>query len=322
MKQRVLCLIVLAAAVSGNVLRAGKTTYSDGIAAVVNDQVITVFDVMRETRQLELAMQQNVSGQEFAERAMALREDVAKRLIDRALIYEEYKRRDFQLPERFINERLDEIIVERANGDWRKFEEDLEENGLSMTEFKERLEQQLAVDVIISQLVRRPAHVTPSEVTEHYEDNKTLYGEPSQVHLRIIAVQRDDKTDDEQQALAQKITQALQGGREFPAVASEFSDDMSAERGGDVGWIDTTTGRKEFINAIKTLDKGDISDPVRLDEAIYWLQLVDTKDAVVQPLDDALRKEIEATLLEGKRQKRYDEFLKELREKFYVKTYF
>lgn len=322
MKRQSLALILLASATLGSIRCAADAVYSDGIAAVVNGQVITVFDIMRETQQIETAMRRELADEDFAQRAMELRKDVAQRLVDRALIYEEYKRQKFELPGRFIRERLDEIVVERANGDWQKFERDLLKSGMSMDEFREHVEKQLAVDVLINQHVRRPAYVTPAEIVDFYQNNTHLYHEAAEVRLRLIAVTRDDKTEQELQAVLDAVKQDLSDGRPFEDIATERSDDMSANRGGDVGWIGTDTGREEFIHAVQSLETGEVSDPVFLAEAVYVIQLVDTKDAVQHPLDDALKTQIEARLLEDKRKDLYDEFVQRLRDKFYVKLYF
>jgi len=118
------------------------------------------------------------------------------------------------------------------------------------------------------------------------------------------------------------VQKRLAAGEDFGVVAKEASEDVSAERGGDLGWVEVATGRAEFIAAVQGVSTGQVAEPVELNEGVYVLRLADMATAELRALDDTLRGEIEAKLRRERQRERYEGFVGELRQKFYVKTFF
>ena len=63
-------------------------------------------------------------------------------------------------------------------------------------------------------------------------------------------------------AKAQKLSEQIKTGGSFPLIAQEFSRSASAANGGDIGWVELDQLEVPLKNAVKTLKKGDISDPI------------------------------------------------------------
>jgi peptidyl-prolyl cis-trans isomerase C len=84
------------------------------------------------------------------------------------------------------------------------------------------------------------------------------------------------KTEDE----AKAVTQDLKGGKKFEQIAKEKSTDTeSAKRGGDLGdWISQGSGLvPEFFNALPTLKKGQVSEPVKTDFGWHIIRVDNTR---------------------------------------------
>ena len=297
--------------------------YADGIAAIVGDEVITVYDVVRRGRPVEASLRERYEGEELRDKIKTLREQVARQMVEEELLHLEYEARGMQLPKEYVDKRLDAVVVSRAGGSYEKFEEMLAAENMTLEEFREQLVKRLAAQVLVDQLVRRQVTVTREEVEEYYEANIEQFRQSGAVHLGVIFLQRDEDAKDDALKRAQQVLEELSGGADFAAMAKANSDEkISAAKGGDLGWIDTDKGREAFIDAVSDLQAGQVSRPVVQPEGIYILKLLDRRDTAVSELDDDLRAEIRNRLENRRFQKKLDEFLADLRRKYFVKKFY
>src|SRR5258708_14948129 len=97
-------VLVLHSAIAQDVL--------NGIAAVVNDEVITFSQVRELVGAKEQSARQQLKGEELVEKIKEIRLQAINDLIDRQLILQEFKKQKFQIPDYFINDRVSTIIRE------------------------------------------------------------------------------------------------------------------------------------------------------------------------------------------------------------------
>lgn len=120
--------------------------------------------------------------------------------------------------------------------------------------------------------------------------------------------------------LADSLYQALQNGADFAAIAAEYSaDETSAEQGGDLGWYAADELSTEFVDAIASLNPGEISEPVRSAYGYHLLKVIDKK--ISRPLDfNEDYSDIEAIAKRFKAQDDLEDWLKEIRGKYYIEV--
>jgi peptidyl-prolyl cis-trans isomerase C len=101
------------------------------------------------------------------------------------------------------------------------------------------------------------------------------------------------KTEDE----AKAVIEALRNGGDFIALAQERSTGPSGPNGGDLGWFQSTTMVAPFADAVKAMNKGDISvSPVQTQFGWHIIKLEDTRDAAKPDLE-SVRTQIEQSLI-------------------------
>ena len=99
-------------------------------------------------------------------------------------------------------------------------------------------------------------------------------------------------TEEEAQALAQQ----LEDGADFGHLAREHSRDPgSAEDGGSLGWFQGGQMVAPFEEAVRSLDPGEVSDPVETQFGWHLIQLEDRRSADAPPIE-AVREELTAEL--------------------------
>lgn len=82
------------------------------------------------------------------------------------------------------------------------------------------------------------------------------------------------KTEDE----ASKLREEIIAGKDFAAVAAEFSKCPSGANGGDLGYFSKGQMVKEFEDAAFSMEIGEVSQPVKTDFGYHLLFLTDKKD--------------------------------------------
>jgi len=77
---------------------------------------------------------------------------------------------------------------------------------------------------------------------------------------------------------ALRLREAIAGGADFAALARQFSAAPSAQRGGDLGWIPTTSVPEELRQLIRGLSDGGVSRPVRTQDGFYLFRRLGVRE--------------------------------------------
>ncbi len=101
----------------------------------------------------------------------------------------------------------------------------------------------------------------------------------------MISFEDDSETDALEEV--KNIDQRIKDGESFEALATEFSDDPgSASNGGDLGWAEPGSFVQEFEQALFSLGKGEISDPVKTQFGYHLIRLDDIKQGRQQSFSE------------------------------------
>ncbi|AKO91244.1 peptidylprolyl isomerase [Priestia filamentosa] len=118
--------------------------------------------------------------------------------------------------------------------------------------------------------------VTDKELKEAYKAKKP---ELKASHILV----KDEKT-------AQEVEKKLKDGEDFAKLAKEYSQDGSAQSGGDLGYFKSGQMVAEFEEAAQKLKVGEISDPVKTQYGYHIIKLTDKKEV---PSFDKMKDELE-----------------------------
>jgi len=138
-----------------------------------------------------------------------------------------------------------------------------------------------------------------------------------QTHARhILARTSEVVSEAEARRKLTLLRERLRDGADFGDLARLNSDDPSAARGGDLGWIYPGDTVPEFERAMNALKIGDISDPVKSPFGWHLIEVMERRTADVAP--DRQRLEARRVLAERKVDETYQEWLRQLRDRTYV----
>ena len=296
----------------------------DGIAAVVNSNVITYGQVRELLMFRQRSLNELYQGEELKAKMKESQDAALKDLIDRQLIIDSFKEQGFQIPDYIIEDRIQNIIREEFGGDRIAFVRTLRAQGFSLSRFREIEREKIIVQAMRQRAVRSDFVISPDKVESFYRRNLSEYSSPEEVRLSMIVLRvEEDGSDDPaaaKRSMAEEIRGKLADGADFAGMAQMYSEDSTAEIGGDWGWIDRKTLNQELNSVAFSLQPGQLSRVIQLGDSFYIMRVEARKAAVTQPLAE-LRDEISKKLFEEERLRLQEQWIETLREKAYVKVY-
>jgi parvulin-like peptidyl-prolyl isomerase len=291
----------------------------DGIAAVVGKEVITYSQMRELVAAAELSVRQTYRGEELVQKVKQIRTAAINDLIDRQLILSEFKSRNLQIPDYFIDERINAVVREDFGGDRATFVRTLAANGLTLERFRQLKKDETIVVEMRRAAIRGNVHITNDEIDQYYRQHLEDYTSPEQLKLRTITIRRNEGNNARRQMI-DEIREKIVGGAEFGDLARMYSMDDRQEAFGDWGWIDKRMLNESLSKTAFSLKAGEMSPVIELDGSYYLLYAEAKKPVTVKPLKD-VRAEIEKGLIQAERQKMQTDWINKLRQKSYIRVY-
>ncbi len=307
-------------------LRAQQAEVVDGVAAIVNNDVITISQVRELVGARERSLRQIYNGADLAEKIKEMRLAALKDLIDRQLIIQEFRKlqeKGANIPDYVVDDRIQSIIREEFGGDRAAFVRTLQAQGYTVTRFKEVEREKIIVQAMRQSKVTDNFVISPTQIQAFYNKNKSAYAIPEQVKLRMIVLREGEGEDvpgtGGKAQIADEIRQKLVAGAEFDRMAQMYSDDEGTrDAGGDWGWIERNTLNEQLSNVAFSLRPGQVSPVVQLGDSYYILLVEAKKNASIKPIAE-VRDEIEKNLMQQERMRAQQRWLDTLRQKAFIK---
>jgi len=235
----------------------------DYIVAVVNDEVITDSALQQELQMVETRLRdQKIRLPSRAD----LEKQVLEGMVMNALQLQLAKRTGIVIDDDSLNEALRNIATQ-DHVSLQVFRENLERQGINFAHFRENIRQQMTVARLQQRQIVNRITVTDREI-DNFLTNQQQQGLVGiEYHLLHILIAIPEAASPEQIAAKQQkaldIFGKLRKGANFQETAVTVSDGKQALEGGDLGWRKLGEIPSLFVDAIKTLKIGEISEPIR-----------------------------------------------------------
>lgn len=294
----------------------------DGIAAIVNGDIITYSQVRGLSSPRERLLRTQYHGDELDKQIQVARAAALQDLIDRQLIVQSFHKEKFELPEHFVEERVNDIIRDDFGGDRNTFIKTLQAQNYSLTEFKKMEMDKIIVSAMRSKNVKPVTMISPTKVMDYYKQHRAEFTAKEQVKLRLIMIptRAAEGNTAAQKAIAEEILGKLADGAPFDRMAQMYSEDATRDAGGDWGWIDRKTLAPALEKVAFNLPTGRVSHVVELAPNFYILK-VEEKRGGDTPSFSKLRPEIEKKLMQEETQRQQEIWLAGLRQKAYIQKF-
>ncbi len=294
----------------------------DGIAAIVNGDVITYSQVRQLSAPRERLLRSQLTGQELENKMKEARELALKDLIDRRLIIQAFKKESFQIPDHIVDQRVHDIIRENFGGDRSTFIKTLEAQKYSLGDFKEKEMERIMVQAMRSHNVKTQMIASPTKIEDYYRKHHDEFTSKEEIKLRMIMIsgQKDTGNAQAQKALAEEVLGRLASGGEFEQTAQVYSEDSTKDNGGDWGWIGRNTLAAPLEKFAFNMPVGRISNIIDYAGNYYILKVEEKRGGTTRSLAEA-RADIEKKLIQDEAQQIQERWIASLREKAYIRTF-
>ena len=242
------------------------------IAAVVNDKVISIYDLR--LRIDLLIFSAGLPKTNDQRRAMA--PQVLRGLIDEALQTEEAGRLNIRVSTRDMDDAVSQI--ERSNNiPEGRFEDIISREGVSTDAALAQIRAGIAWQKLISRRVVPTIDIGEEEIDTVIKRVRAGQGQ-TQYHVFEVLLPVDDAAQREVVlGLANRLASQIRLGSDFGGIARQFSKSASAATGGDIGWIQAGELNDEANRALASLEVGKVSDPIATPDGYLILQMKDRR---------------------------------------------
>jgi peptidyl-prolyl cis-trans isomerase SurA len=113
-----------------------------------------------------------------------------------------------------------------------------------------------------------------------------------------------------------QLKERIENGTPFDELAKLHSDDLSASKGGDLGWLNPGDTVPDFERAMDALQPGQVSDPVRSPFGWHLIQVVERRDQDVS--QERRRMDARRAIRARKAEEAFDDWVRQARDRAYV----
>lgn len=117
---------------------------------------------------------------------------------------------------------------------------------------------------------------------KYYEEHKKEYSSPELVRISAIRT----KTEEE----AKEVLEKAEKGEDFAGLAEKYSSGPNADKGGDFGFRDRKTLRKEYGDVAFSMKVGEIRGPIKAQDGYHIIKLTARRDAGIAPFEDVKKR--------------------------------
>jgi len=314
---------VRSAVLPGSVQARGKAIPVDGYAALVNDKVITVSDVLKAMQPVEKQLRETCFDDTLSEKLEAAYNSTLDSLIERELVLNNFAgQKQYTLPDSVVDSRIDEIVRNKFNNSRAELRKALDQEGLTFEEWRENYKNSIVVALLREREVDSKVVITPQAVREAYEKAGDKYCVPEQQEVRAIVISRKGtpQETDLKMKQAEDLRKRVLEGESFEKLAREASEDGKAAEGGYWGWIDADSRRAEIAAALKKMTVGEVSPVITVGEDLYILKLEGRKNASTVSFE-SVQETIRGELYKKELRRLYDAWIERLKKNAYIKKY-
>lgn len=289
----------------------GDAEVIEGIAAIVNDEIITCSEFEERLMPYLLYINKNYHEEKKEERIVRMKEEVLDELIKEKLLLFEAKKKGIRITEGEIEREITNIKKRLGSSE--------KKHNLAEKKLKKRLEEQLLVmkliDIEFNGKIEIPSE---TEIIEFFKQHRSNFKEPESVAIRHITVEVKGETKwiKAKKQIEDIHKQLLKGG-DFSKLAKKYSGEQKANQNGNLEFISRRKLLPEFKNAISTLKVGEISSVIRTAQGYHIIKLESIKESRQKEFSE-VRQEIENQLYHLKLEEAVNILGENLKEKAYI----
>lgn len=301
-------IVILCALIFLSLLSEPRAAQVNKIAAVVNGQPITMFDLQREASPELAKARINPADPASAKQRDAILRNALDLMILDILVAQEAKRLKATVTSREVDGEIERIMKERRINR-KQLEEQLARQKLTLDGLKKNLEKSILRQKVMSMEVGRRVVVTPDEIKKYYEEHKdTLYNREG-LHMGLLVYAPNVNA-------ANIASQIKSGALSFEAACAKYSIAPNKEKGGDTGPVEWDRLNPEWGPRLSSMKPGDVTPIFKLQGFNAQVRLFRPGGGEEKPMTlKEATPQIDAILRQPKAKGRFEDYAAQLKKK-------
>ena len=294
----------------------------DRIVAVVNNDIITLYDLNRALKPYE----ENIKalGYETAkerETLFRVRKDLLDQLIDRKLADQEIERAQISVSESDIDGTIERMKEARSITD-EQLRNGLARQGMTMAEYRKEMREQILRTKLVNREVKSKIVVTKEDIKDYYDSHQDQYAGEKNYYLYNIFVRLSPEADTSEKEDAfrqmENARARLDQGIAFEDLVNQLEDSSSRVQGTDLGLYRPEELSEQLQDAVEKLSAGEYTEVLDTDfgpQIIYVQEIQETPTKSVDEVESEILEILYNELVDNK----YQDWLDELRSRSLIK---
>ena len=278
------------------------------VAAVVNGQVITMFDLQKNAVPDLMRARVNPNDPAQANAVDAILRKALDGMIMDILVVQEAKRLKVAISPSDVDAEITKIM-KGNNLNKQQFEEKLAQQKTSVGELRKNIEKGLIRQRVMSMEVGRRVVVTPEEIKAYYESHKDTMYDRTGLHMALLVYHPNANAA----ALAAQIKS---GALSFEEVARKYSIAPNKENGGDMGAVEWDKLNPEWEARLAKMKPGDVTEIFELQGRKAQVRLYRPGGGEMKLLTfEQAKPMIDGILRQPKAMERFEDYTNQLRSR-------
>lgn len=310
----------LAATMAAFLSVAVHAAVADRIVAVVNDEVITLSEWDSAFVPYQERFEASYRGPDREKARTENKMILLNRMIDNLLMEQVARKTAITVRDEEVTDAISDMQKQQKMSE-DEFGKALEREGMTLDSYKKNLRDQLMRIKLIRRDIKSRVSVTDEEIGEYYQRHREDYEGKEAVRIKQILIilpnEADSGIKEKLRAGAEEIHRRLMNGEPFDQLSARYSQGPEAVAGGDIGFIEKGSILHEVDDAAFRLPLNQISDVIESSVGFHIIQVIDRRGGGVKAIAD-VREEIREKIDREKSEKKFGEWIEELRKKSHV----
>jgi len=306
----------------------GEMQVVDEVIAQVNDDVITLSMLKRETQErIDALKQSGMTEQQAKDEVTKRQAELIATLINEKLLLQKGKELDLANEiEAEVNRRMLQIAQEQGINSIDKLYAAMRDAKLDPEEVRRTMRSEMMKQAVFQQEVDRRVYLgfSSDEVKKYYDTHLDKFRKPETIKLSEIYLTTNGKDETAVKTRALELIMQARAGADFGALAAANSErEKNGERTapkdkGSVGEFEMPSLREDLVAALKDVKTGGVTDPIRTSDGYQILRVDDRSPAGAKPEfnDNRVREQ----MLAERQPKEREDYLQGLRNEAFIKV--
>jgi parvulin-like peptidyl-prolyl isomerase len=304
--------VLLTATVSAEVV--------DRIVAVVNDEIITMSELNNTFESYRKKIEESYKNQDLVKIMAEARLVMLNKLIDQSLIEQETKKSGLTIKDDEVMDTIQNFLKQRKI----RMEDllnSLVKEGSTFEEYKKDVRNQLIRMKVVRRQIQSKIAVSEEEIGDYYLKHREDYEGKEAVKIKQILILLPKNVAATTKAKIKgemdMIYTRLKNGEPFDLLAARYSQGPAASAGGDLGFVEKGMIFPAVENAAFSLKVDEMSGVIESSIGFHIIMVIDKRGAGIKPIE-SVRIEIREKLEGEKMEKKYNEWISDLRNKSHI----